>query len=97
MAACWYSSDVFEVTFNFTDQNSHRLSVYCVDWDLGGREQTVEIVDLATGQVLHSYNLVNFNNGIYLSYTIKGPVIARFTKHKSYNAVLSGFFLDSPN
>jgi hypothetical protein len=97
MAACWYSSDVFEVTFNFTDQNSHRLSLHCVDWDMGGREQMVEIVDLTTGQVLHSYNLVNFSNGIYLSYTIKGPVIARFTKNKSYNAVLSGFFLDSPD
>jgi hypothetical protein len=96
MASCWYGAQAFEVTFNFKDQQAHRLNLYCLDWDFADREQTVEILDLATGQVLHTWDLINFGNGVYLDYTITGPVIARFTKIRSFNAVLSGFFVDRP-
>ena len=96
MASCWYSSGAFDVNFNFKDNQPHRVSIYCLDWDHGGRTQTVEIIDAATDQVLHSYTLSNFANGIYLDYTITGPVIARFTRINSYNSVLSGIFFDTP-
>ena len=52
--------------------------------------------DPAGGLVLHTYDLANFGNGIYLQYTVKGNVVFRFTRGTSYNAVVSGIFFDAP-
>jgi hypothetical protein len=97
LAACWYSGTSFDVLLDFKDNDPHRVRFYCLDWDFGGRKQRVEIVDVATEQVLHSQELESFTGGVYLDYTITGPVIARFTRITSYNAVLSGIFFDSAN
>jgi hypothetical protein len=96
LASCWYASGNFDVTLDFHDSLPHRVSFYCLDWDSGGRKQNVEIIDAASGNVLHTYSLANFASGIYLDYTIKGSVIARFTRVTSYNAALSGIFFDAP-
>ena len=95
-ASCWYASDSFDVDLDFKNGSPHKVSIYCVDWDFGGREQTVQVIDYATNQVMHEYDLKNFTSGVYLDYTISGRVILRFIKKASYNSVLSGIFLDSP-
>ena len=33
------------VEFNFTDSATHRVSIYCVDYDSRNRAQTVEMLD----------------------------------------------------
>lgn len=96
LASCWYASGSFDVSFQFNDSLPHRVSFYCLDWDRGGRQQTVQIIDAASKQVLHTYDLANFQGGVYLDYTFKGNVIARFTRVTSYNAVVSGIFFDAP-
>ena len=96
LAACWFSGTNFDIAMNLTDGNLHRVSLYCLDWDRANRQQRVEILDAATLQVLHSYNLSNFGAGAYLNYTLKGSVIIRFTKVSSFNAVVSGVFFDAP-
>jgi hypothetical protein len=96
VASCWYASGSFDVALNFKDALAHRVSFYCLDWDAGGRQQKVEIIDAASKQVLHSLSVNNFAGGIYLDYTMKGNVIARFTRVASYNAVVNGIFFDAP-
>jgi hypothetical protein len=96
VASCWYASARFDVALTFKDALPHRVSFYCLDWDAGGRQQIVEIIDAASKQVLHSLSLRDFVTGIYLDYTIKGDVIVRFTHVASYNAVASGIFFDAP-
>jgi hypothetical protein len=95
-ASCWYAGDSFEVDFDFNDDSPHRVTIYCIDWDYGAREQTVQVIDYATNQLMHEYDLKDFTSGAYLDYTISGRVILRFNKVASYNAVLSGIFLDAP-
>jgi hypothetical protein len=56
----------------------------------------VQVIDYATNQLMHEYDLKDFTSGAYLDYTISGRVILRFNKVASYNAVLSGIFLDAP-
>jgi hypothetical protein len=96
LAACWYSGAAFEIDLNLTDAQPHRVSLYCLDWDRANRQQKIEILDQATRQVLHSYDLANFSNGAYLDYTLRGRCILRFTKVASVNAVVSGIFFDAP-
>ena len=94
LAACWYEPSYFEVEVNFLDGLEHSLSVYCLDWDRAARSQRVEVLDFDTREVLHSYELQSFGEGVYLSYKITGRVILRLTKVQSHNAVLSGLFFD---
>jgi hypothetical protein len=96
LAACWYSGAAFEIDLNLTDSQSHRVNFYCLDWDRANRQQRVEILDHATRQVLHSYDLANFSSGVYLDYTLRGRCIVRLTRSASFNAVLSGIFFDAP-
>ena len=96
LAACWYSGTSFEVLVNFTGTQQHRVSFYCLDWDRANREQRIEVVNPNTGQILHTYDLANFSNGVYLNYTMSGSAIFRFSKVASFNAVVSGIFFDVP-
>lgn len=96
MAACWYSPTSFDVELILDDGAPHGVSFYCLDWDNGGRQQQVDIIDHASGQVLHTQLLSGFSGGAYLEYNIQGHVIVRFTRITSHNAVVSGIFFDPP-
>jgi hypothetical protein len=96
VAACWYSGTSFDVNLRLSDTSQHRISLYCLDWDRSGRQQTVQVLDSANGQVLHTYDLANFGNGVYLQYTVQGSVTFRLVRGASYNSVLSGIFFDAP-
>jgi hypothetical protein len=94
VAGCWYSATSFTVNFNFLDSETHKLSLYFMDWDRLGRSQRVEILDATTGAVLDTQTVSNFGNGIYLSWNVKGAVRARLTRLSGPNAILNGFFFD---
>jgi hypothetical protein len=94
VAASWYSSSEFSVEVNFIDGKTHRLGIYCLDWDASGRSQTVDVLDSATGAVLNSQTLTAFSGGRYLVWDIRGQVSLRFKKVSGFNAVLMGLFFD---
>ena len=95
IAATWFASTPFDVDVNIIDGSSHQVSLYCMDWDSGGRVQNVDAIDASTGTVLNSQNLTSFTGGRYLSWTISGHVIFRARRAVGYNAVISGLFFDS--
>ncbi len=97
IAACWYSSTNFRVDVNHTDSVAHKISAYFLDWDNAGRVQTVELLDTASGAVLHSTTVSNFSGGVYLSWDVKGKVSLRVTRVSGPNAVMNGFFFDAPS
>ena len=74
IAATWYSNTSFQVSLPVMDAQHHKLSVYCVDWDSSNRNETLQLLDAATGTVLDSRNISNFHGGIWLSWTISGDV-----------------------
>ena len=97
LAACWYSGTSFETKVNITDGKKHKVSLYALDWDRQNRAQKVEVLDSATGAVLHTSNLSAFQSGAYLSYDVSGSVTFRFTCTGPHNAVVSGVFFDAPS
>lgn len=92
VAGCLYSETGFSLDLDFIDGRTHRLAVYCLDWDKTGRAQIVDILDAETGAMVTSQTVPSFTGGKYLVWDIKGHVQVRFTKLGGNNAVLMGVF-----
>lgn len=92
--ACWFSDSNFTVEVNFVDGRTHRLALYCVDWDTTERSQKVEILDPNTGAVLDTRTISGFNSGAYLVWDVQGRVQVRISRTGGNNAVLMGLFFD---
>jgi hypothetical protein len=92
IAACWYNPATFNFDVNFTDGNTHQFALYAVDWDHIGRAETIQIVDIDTGNQLDLRTLSNFSSGAYLVWNISGHVRINVTNTGGANAVVSGVF-----
>ncbi|MBN1185400.1 MAG: hypothetical protein JXB49_24155 [Bacteroidales bacterium] len=89
------------VDFSFNDGKEHEVAIYFLDWDRKARWTIVDIIDPDSRKVLHSYNLTNYAQGIYLNYKMKGKLQCRITNvwtqryQKSPDAGFSAIFFDS--
>lgn len=93
IAATWYSNTSMSIDVNVTDGNSHRFSIYCLDWDgANGRAQRFDVLDAATNTILDTRMATAFSNGAYLTWNVTGHVIIRITRTSGANAVISGLF-----
>ncbi|MGV3774567.1 MAG: glycoside hydrolase family 9 protein, partial [Verrucomicrobiales bacterium] len=96
IAACWFSQTSFDVMVNIQNSDEPKLiSFYCLDWDNSRRSQTIQVIDPGLNTVLHTYQLSDFSNGVYVNYRLKGQVIFRLTRNAGPNAVLSGIYFDN--
>jgi hypothetical protein len=93
IASAWYNASAFKLDVNFTDGNSHQLSLYAMDWDSKQRAETIQIVDPATNSVLDKRNITGFIGGIYLIWNVTGHVQVSVTSTAGPNGVISGAFL----
>jgi subtilisin family serine protease len=93
IAATWYGGS-FTIDVNPGDTQPHRLALYLLDWDGGGRRETVDIVNPATGAVLDTRTAQSFAGGQYWVWQVSGTVRVRLTLTVGLNAVVSGIFLD---
>jgi hypothetical protein len=73
----------------------HRVAVYALDRDTGGaRSERIDVIDDATGAVLSTATIADFEDGVYLVWNISGDVTIEVTNlNPASNAVLSGLFL----
>lgn len=92
--ASGYTSDSAEtpITFDlaFIDGLMHKLSLYFVD-DRSAGSQTVKILDSA-GVILSQSSIAGFENGIYLSWNIRGEIQLQITGENF--SILTGIFFD---
>ncbi|QEH35757.1 hypothetical protein OJF2_43140 [Aquisphaera giovannonii] len=94
LAATWYGGSSFSINVNLTDGQAHKVSLYAVDWDNQGRNETIQVIDNATGNVLDTESLAGFQGGKYLSWSIKGNVTIKVTRVRGPNAVVGGLFFN---
>jgi len=93
IASTWYSAqNGFSFDVNLTDGKSHRMALYCLDWDYLNRAETIDILDASTGSLLDSRSVANFGNGQHLLWNVFGHVTIRVTRTAGANAVVSGIF-----
>ncbi|HWE37485.1 MAG TPA: fibronectin type III domain-containing protein [Isosphaeraceae bacterium] len=93
--ATWYSPSRFTVDVNLTDGQAHRVTLYAVDWDYGGRTERFDVVDPTTGNVLASQTISSFTSGRFVTFTLSGHEQLLVTRLGGHNAVLSGLFFDT--
>jgi len=94
IAACLFSVTQFGLDLNFTDQNTHQVAIYMVDWDTTSRSQTIQITDAATGAVLDTQTVSSFQNGQWLIWNLSGHVRINVINNGGLDAVVSGIFFD---
>ena len=96
LAASWYHRNSFSVNVTIGDGQSHEIALYVLDWDHAGRSEMIQVVDSATGSILDTRLVSNFDNGVYEVWNIQGNVTFKITNTSSNpnstNAVLSGVF-----
>lgn len=91
----WYTNpNPYTIDVNLTDGQTRQVALYCLDWDNGGRAQTIEVVDADSNQVLDTQTLSSFYNGKYLVWNGRGHVRFRVTQTAGWNAVVGGLFFD---
>jgi hypothetical protein len=96
-ATTFYSGSAngsFDIDVNLTDGNSHKISLYLLDWDSTVRTETITISDASTGKPLDAESYAGFHNGGYAVWNITGHVIIQVIKTGGANAVVSGIFVD---
>ena len=80
---------------NLTDQRTHRVAIYILDWDTVNRTQRMEVLDANSGQVLDTQLSDPFHDGQYFVWNLSGHVKIRFANlANGLNAVASGIFFD---
>ena len=93
VAACWFGSQ-FTIDVDLTDGQTHKISLYALDWDGSNRSERIDVIDADTGTVLDSQSISSFHDGVYLSWNVSGHVQFRVTCTGGSNAVVSGVFID---
>lgn len=98
IASTWFEDAELILDLSLRDGGWHRLAIYFLDWDTGGqREQTVEILDRATGALLARHELAAFHQGLWLVQDVRGAVRLRVVNRSAAgNAVLAGLYLSPP-
>ena len=73
----------------------YRLTLYALDYDRNGREMAITIVS-DDGEKLDSRRVGKEETaaGVYLTWTVTGPVRVGLKKLAGHSAVLSGVFID---
>lgn len=97
--ATWYTtgSGTYTIDVNLIDGLGHEISLYLLDWDSGGRQERIDVLDAGTGSVLDSRSPASITNGTYLRWSVRGHVQVRVTflgVPSGSNAVASGLFFD---
>ena len=94
LAATWFSGTSFYFDLNLTG-GTHQVAIYVLDWDdyLGGRDETIQVIDPSDNAVLDTRTISGFYNGEYLVWNIAGHVQIKVTNNAS-NAVVSAVFFD---
>jgi ELWxxDGT repeat protein len=93
IAAAWSSSTNFAINLPNT-ANAITQTIYAVDWDNAGRSERFDLVNPTTNAVLDSRTISNFQDGVYLSWNVRGPVKIVITRLAGPDAVVSGLFTD---
>jgi hypothetical protein len=94
-ASTYYDPNQIKLQLSFTNAYSGNLHLYAVDWDSGGRRETITVDD-GSGPRAVPLN-ADFSHGAWVSFPINvaagGKVSITVQDNAGANAVLSGVFL----
>ena len=95
IASVWYAPDSFNIDFNFTDANAHRVALYLMDWDGSGRAERLEVINPSNNTVLNTTDVSNFGQGKYVVFDLKGKTRIHVSRTAGPNVIVEGVFFDA--
>ena len=91
-ASCYYDPNQIQLTLGFSSAYSGNLELYAVDWDQGGRRETITV-----GNQTANLN-ADFSQGAWTTFAINqaagSTLTITITNTTGPNAVLSGILLN---
>lgn len=97
-STCWFDDRAVVFRIEPPDGSPYRLTVYILDHDRNGRALTVRVggdlpgmPSIGNGEAVLREESAG---GVYLSWTVEGPVRLEVEKVLGFNAVASGVFVD---
>jgi YD repeat-containing protein len=90
------ATDSFTIDLNLTDGQTHQVALYLLDWQHAGLSETVQVFDAASGQLLNTQSVSNFNTGLWLVWMLSGHVTIQITGVGGSSCVASGLYFDTP-
>ena len=94
IASTYYAANSFTINVNLFDGNTHKVSIYLLDWDSTVRAETISLIDANSHVLLNTQHYSSFQNGEYAIWNVKGNVIIQVLGTSGANAVVSGIFFD---
>jgi hypothetical protein len=91
IASQWYSN-TFTIDLNLTDQLTHQVGLYALDFDNSNRSETIDVLDGVSGVLLDTRTVTAYTQGQHLVWNATGHVRFRITKTGGNNATLSALF-----
>jgi len=93
-ATCWFDAPLLSLDVAPPDRRPYRLAVYVLDFDRHGREMEVALSD--AGGTLDRREVASdaAGEGVYLTWTVTGPVSIRSRALRGQNTVISAVFVD---
>jgi len=74
---------------------TYKIALYLVDWDSGGRSESIDVFDLSTLKRLARTEVIkSFVGGVYVVYKVDRSVRIRVDHLRGTNIVVSGAFFD---
>jgi uncharacterized repeat protein (TIGR01451 family) len=72
------------------------ITVYAVDFDSYVRKQKYNLYYQHTTDLIYSYDIGSFSEGVYVSFPVQGPIdlTLETIKYQGANAIISGIFID---
>ena len=90
LVAGWFSY-YLTLDLNFTDNQMHRIAIYCLDWKKS-MAQKIEFLNPETDAVIDTRKIKGFDNGHYLVWDVKGHVHIKVSSMAEARAGVSGIF-----
>jgi hypothetical protein len=83
------------VDVQLSDEMTHRVTLYLVDWELDDRELEISLYALKDGTpIAPSLILRHFGNGTYVSFEVRSSFRVRIAHLNGGDAVMSSMFFD---
>jgi hypothetical protein len=93
-ATCWFADDHLQLNVTPPDATPYRLTLYALDYDRNGRALEVSLADDLAPLDTRRVSIAETAGGVYLTWTVTGPMNVTVRLLAGFNAVLSAVFVD---
>ena len=93
-STCWFADQTVSLAVTPPDTRPYRLALYLLDWDRNKRAMEVALTGELGALDAQQATIEETDRGVYLRWTVTGPITIEVRKTAGYNAVISGVFVD---